>query len=270
LTPPTDDRPFFFNLLPLNRAHHAMRYLREAGVVGGNIIATMSLLTILLVCLVLVVLTIVLPLRPALHEVGRPLVVGGTAYFGLLGLGFMFVEIAFLQRLGVFLGHPAYSLSVVLFSLILTAGIGSVLSEWMPLRTRARIILWAVATALYLMLLPTWIPLALHSFAASGTAVRAAVAVALIAPGGLLMGFGFPTGMRLVQAHDRRPTPWFWGINGASGVLASVVAVAVNIAFGIHVTMILGALCYLALIPSALVIQGAAAGEQPPSVALSA
>jgi hypothetical protein len=61
------------------------------------------------------------------------------------------------------------------------------------------------------------------------------------------MGFGFPTGMHLVSDIDGRPTPWFWGINGAAGVLASIVAVASSIAFGIHATLALGGICYLAL-----------------------
>ena len=70
-------------------------------------------------------------------------------------------------------------------------------------------------------------------------------------PVGFLMGFAFPTGMRLVETIDREPTPWFWGINGATGVLASVLAVMIGMSFGINVTMLLAGLCYLALIPIA-------------------
>ncbi|MFL6950570.1 MAG: hypothetical protein ACJ8FU_20460, partial [Xanthobacteraceae bacterium] len=68
--------------------------------------------------------------------------------------------------------------------------------------------------------------------------------VLVVAPLGLLLGFGFPTGMRLVNAIDPRPTPWFWAINGAAGVLAASIAVAVNIAFSINVSIWLGAACY--------------------------
>jgi hypothetical protein len=70
---------------------------------------------------------------------------------------------------------------------------------------------------------------------------RGASAVAIIAPAGLLMGFGFPTGMRLVMKQSTKPAPWFWGINGAAGVLGSVMAVAVSISLGIKVTLIVGA-----------------------------
>ena len=68
------------------------------------------------------------------------------------------------------------------------------------------------------------------------------------------MGFAFPTGMMLVERIDREPTPWFWGINGATGVLASVAAVMIGMAFGINVTMMLAGGCYLALIPVALAL----------------
>ncbi len=79
----------------------------------------------------------------------------------------------------------------------------------------------------------------------------------LIGSAGLLMGYGFPTEMRLVtSAHDRQKS-WFWGINGASGVLASALAVACSIAYGIDMTLILGALCYLLLIPAALALAAA-------------
>lgn len=63
------------------------------------------------------------------------------------------------------------------------------------------------------------------------------------------MGFGFPTGIRLVSLVDQRPTPWFWGINGAAGVLASILAVGTSIVVGISVTLMAGAVCYLLLIP---------------------
>src|SRR5262249_59990187 len=93
-------------------------------------------------------------------------------------------------------------------------------------------------------------------FDSAALLVRAIVCVAIISPAGVLMGFAFPIGMRLVSAVDRRPTPWFWGINGAAGVLASVLAVGTNIALGISATLCLGAACYLLLIPDVLLLFG--------------
>ena len=163
------------------------------------------------------------------------------------------VEIGLLQRMSVFLGHPIYSLTVVLFTLILATGLGSLLSDRIVLDGRLRFSIWAVLVGGYILGLPLWLPDLFPAFGGSGLLVRAAVCVAAIAPAGVLMGFGFPTGMRLISLIDRKPTPWLWGVNGAAGVLASIVAVACSIAYGISVTLMVGGICYLLLIPTTLV-----------------
>jgi SAM-dependent methyltransferase len=256
LTPPTDDRPFFFNQLPLTRAHKAlnMQAFEKPGVLSGNIVASATLLLIVVLAAVLVLVTIVVPMRPAIRESEPRLVAAGTAYFVLIGLGFMFVEIGLLQRLSVFLGHPIYSLSIVLFSIILFTGLGSLASDRIALDRSGAFTAWAVLVAAYVLALPLLLPNMLQGFAGAGTLVRATLAVLMIAPGAFLMGFGFPNGMRLVMQHDQRPTPWFWGMNGAAGVLGSAIAVAISITFGIDTTLSLGALCYLALIPAAHIL----------------
>jgi hypothetical protein len=258
LTPPTDERPFFFNQLPLFRPWRAIEQAVHSqgtgGVIAGNVTATLTLIILFLASLLVVNRAIVYPLRPAIADVGRRLAVGGTAYFLLIGAGFMCAEIGLLQRLSVFLGHPIYSLSIVLFSLILTTGIGSLISDKLPLDTRPRFVLWALLAAVYLASLPVWLPAALHAFESATLMLRAPLCVAVIAPAGLMMGFGFPTGMRFISAIDRRPTPWFWGINGAAGVLASSAAVVVSIALGIYVTFLISACCYALLIPAGLLI----------------
>jgi hypothetical protein len=91
--------------------------------------------------------------------------------------------------------------------------------------------------------------------------LRAGIAVLVLIPAGFLMGFGFPTGMRLVSEVDARPTPWFWGINGAAGVLAASVAVLTSIAFDIDTTLWIGALCYLLLPAPALSLAELMAGR---------
>jgi hypothetical protein len=216
-------------------------------VLSGNVLATLTLLVILLVSMALVTATIVVPLRPALREVGGPLVVGGTIYFALLGFGFMCVEMGLLQRCSMFLGHPIYSLSVVLFSLILSTGLGSWLSDRWRLDSARRFLVWSLLLSAYLTSLPFWLPTTFETFERAMIVTRCVLTAVVLAPAGVLMGFGFPTGMRLTAAKDPRPTAWFWGINGAAGVLASVLAVAVSITAGIHVTLWLGAASYLAL-----------------------
>jgi hypothetical protein len=257
LSAPNDERPFFFNTLPLFspwRVFNLARHNEFAGAVGGNIWATLTLLFLFLLSLLVVIRTIVYPLAPAIGDIGRRLAIGGSAYFCLIGMGFMMAEIGLVQRMSVFLGHPVYALSIVLFSLILSTGAGSLLSDRFPLATRPQFIAWGLATAAYLFLIPFWLPDVLHNCETGQLLLRASVCVGAISPGGLLMGYGFPTGMRLVTAVDRAPAPWFWGINGATGVLASSLAIAISLAFGIYATMTISALCYALLVPAGLLI----------------
>ena len=179
---------------------------------------------------------------------------GGTAYFALIGVGFMMVEIALLQRMSVFLGHPVYALSVVLFSLILWTGFGSMASERVRLDGAAKLVTWSVASATYLFALPVWLPF-LFDLDGANLVVRAGLCVLILAPAGFLMGFGFPTGMRLVSTITTSPMPWFWGINGGAGVLAASVALVTSIAFSIDTTLRIGAACYLLVAaPAALLV----------------
>ena len=261
LSAPVDDRPFFFNQLPITTALGiivgaidpdslvgVVQLQALGGAIGGNLEASKTLLLILVLAGVCVIATIILPLRSALGQVDGRLAGGGTAFFALIGFGFMLIEIGFLQKFSIFLGHPVYALSVVLFSIILSAGAGSALSDRFVL-TPVRLAVWSVLLTAYIAVIALATePLLLEADRAP-LAARVALCVALIAPAGVLMGFGFPTGMRLISAVDKRPTPWFWGINGAMGVLASIVAVVISMAWGISVTLVVGAACYLLLIP---------------------
>lgn len=251
----TDNRPFFFNQLRFRHIPEVLPRLArgelDGGVLRGNLIASVALLLILVIAAAAVVVTIVLPLRHALRSAPRRLVTAGTAYFALIGTGFMFAEISLLQYFGIFLGHPIYALGVCLFSLILSTGVGSFASERLPLSTPRRIVGWAALVALYLFGSQAVLPQVFDGASSSPLWIRIAVSVAVLAPAGFLMGFAFPTGMRLVERIGREPMPWFWGINGATGVLASVLAVMIGIEAGIHVTMIAAGCCYLLLIPAA-------------------
>jgi hypothetical protein len=256
LSVPTDNRPFFFSQLRFRNIPRMLPSLANntlgLGVLRGNLIASIVLVLILAIAAIAVVVTILLPLRRAVRGVSPSLVAAGTAYFSLIGAGFMFAEISLLQYFGVFLGHPIYAMSVCLFSLILSTGVGSIASGWLPLASRAKIVLWGLGVTLYLLAAQAALPAVFERMAAQPLSGRVVVALAALLPAGFLMGFGFPTGMALVERIDKHPTPWFWGINGATGVLASVIALMVGMAFGINVTMILAAACYLLLIPIGL------------------
>jgi predicted membrane-bound spermidine synthase len=265
VSPPTDARPFFFNQLRFthpNDIFFALREWRDGETLdsgsgwSGNLIAVGTLFLVILLSAIVVAYVVILPTRSAVRQVDRQLALVGSGYFLLIGLGFMFAEIGLIQRISVFLGHPVYALSIGLFSIILSTGLGSLLSERLTPSRTGHFVFWLGLLAGYLVLLPLWLPDLLQSSLATATLPwRALTSVAVIFPAGLLMGFGFPTGMRLISRLDARLTPWLWGVNGASGVLAAGIAVACSIGFSIDVTIRVGGACYAILLLFALLLQ---------------
>lgn len=255
--PPTDARPFFFNML---RPGAWLRGVTttDGGVISGNLRATSTLVAILVVALAFVAGAIVLPLamrgRPALP--GASLAAGLT-YFTLIGVGFMCAQVAFLQRFSVLLGHPTYALVVVLFSMILFAGLGSYLSDRAVGRRGERFLLWTWLLAVALVATASSIAAVCGTAVAWSTPTRIAVVLAIVAPLSIVLGFCFPFGARLVQARDAAAVAWMWGANGAAGVVASIAAVMLAMTFGIEANLWVAAAVYAAL---PLVARGLARG----------
>ena len=247
-SPPTDDRPFFFNMLkPASFARADS--LPSEGVARGNIYATTTLVVLFLITTCLVLAMIVWPLlahgRPPMD--GRAFG-GSLLYFAGIGLGFMLVQMALLQRFSIYLGHPTYTLSITLFSMILFAGIGSYFSDRLVAGRPRRERLLPFAAAGGLLLLLAALPPATRTTIGYSLAVRTIVVVALLGPLSALLGMFFPTGLRLVNRLSPPAAAWMWGINGAFSVLGSVVAVGVSIFVGIHANLLAAAALYGALV----------------------
>jgi len=252
LSPSYDDRPFFFQQLRITDPSSLLNAIRSSdGVARGNLKAVLSLVLIIILSLALVLVTILVPSLPSLRHVELRIVLLGSTYFLLIGLGFMFVEMGLIQRISVYLGHPIYGLAIGLFGIIVSTGLGSLLSSRISLLRGTRLLVWVGLLGIYIAALPYWLPALIDAFASAALPVRAMVALTAIVPCGVLMGFGFPTGMQIVNSIDQRPTPWFWAINGAAGVLASGLAVIISINFSISTTLWCGAVSYFLLGPIA-------------------
>jgi predicted membrane-bound spermidine synthase len=246
LLPPTDDNPYFFNMLRLGGIGYALSL--EDNNVTGNIKAAAYLLMLVGVLSVLALLTVILPLvarasGSALELVRRPRFRAGAAYFALIGLGFMLVEIALIQRFGVYLGHPINALGVLLFTIILATGVGSLASERLPIASRAVPFVPAAIAAAIGLYVPLTSAVIAHTIMLEWLP-RAVITVAMLFPVGLLLGLCFPLGMRMTRSEEAAFTPWFWALNGIMGVLGSCLAVMVSILLGIASSLLLGALCY--------------------------
>ena len=246
-SPPTDARPFFFNMVrPL--AWWRTGIVSDRGVMAGNLRATGTLVTIFAVSLAFVAGTIVIPLtvrgRPALP--GRSLV-AALGYFAVIGTAFMLTQVAFLQRFSVLLGHPTYALAVVLFAMILFTGLGSYASDRV-LGHHAQRFGWYMAG-----LAAGLVGIGLTVAALCATAVawslpwRIGTVLAVVAPISALLGLCFPHGARLVQQRDPAALAWMWGANGGASVLASIGAVIVSMTFGIEANLLAAGAAYATL-----------------------
>jgi hypothetical protein len=165
-------------------------------------------------------------------------------YFAGIGLGFMLVGGAGGQRFSIYLGHPTYTLSITLFSMILFAGIGSYLSDQLVPRWPASQAMLPLVAAASLGLLLALVPVVTRATIGYGLGLRSAIVVALLGPLSALLGFFFPVGLRLVNRISPDASAWMWGINGACSVLGSIVAVATSIFVGIHADMLAAAVLY--------------------------
>jgi hypothetical protein len=221
-----------------------VRRWQDQGIVSFNMKAVGVLGVLLTTVVLMTTACIVVPLMQAGRGVRLEGAARYLAYFAAIGLGFMLIEISQLQRLTIFLGHPSYSLSVVLFSLLVSSGLGSLSTARVtaPKAAARHRLLLAIAILAAFGLLT---PLVTHRFEASSTPIRIALSVTLLFPIGFLMGMAFPLGMRLALRHAPLLTPWFWGVNGAASVCASVLAVVIAIGAGISAAFWTGTVCYL-------------------------
>jgi hypothetical protein len=246
-SPPTDARPFFFNMVK-PRAWWSGSTTSDGGVVAGNLRATSTLTAIAGVSAAFVIGTIVLPLvlrvRPAMPS-GR--LAAGLSYFALIGTAFMLAQVAFLQRFSVLLGHPTYALAVVLFSMILFTGLGSLLSDQVLRQSGSRFTAGMVALGAGLVLTGLTIAPLCAVAVAWPLPARVASVLAVVAPLSVLLGLCFPYGARLVQQRDPSALAWMWGANGGAAVLASNAAVMVSMSFGIEANLLLAGAAYLVL-----------------------
>jgi len=168
---------------------------------------------------------------------------GFLVYFLALGLGFLLIEISFVQKYVLLLGYPTYSLSVTIFSLLVFAALGAALSRrgWV---NPGRMLIRLLAVTLVLLsgevLLLPWLR---EQLLASSLATRIAFTVALQLPLGVVLGMYFPTGLELLRQREPRLIPWAWAVNGVASVVASVLAVLLGMAIGFSgVTFVAGAI----------------------------
>ncbi len=250
ISPATDNRPYFFNffkwqLLPelfSKRGSGGMGLLEWGYPV---LIATVLQATFVSILLILLPLFIVKKRKSKGNEQTQKKRV--FIYFLLLGLAFLFVEIAFIQKFILFLGHPLYAVAVVLCAFLIFAGLGSQYSNHLQERIKGFFnpSVYAITgiVAFSLLYLIT-LPLLLHWLTAWPNLVKIMISFLLIAPLAFCMGMPFPLG--LARLGDKAPDliPWAWAINGCASVLSAVLATVLAIHFGFTVVILLAVSLY--------------------------
>jgi hypothetical protein len=235
LSPPTDDRPFFFQTVPiLGRV--------DAGLVARLSVNEQSVVLLRQLIAVVLLLAGILFFLPFAVWRGRRRAPGfwtGSLYFAGIGLAFLFVEISWIHRFILYLGHPSYATTVVLAAMLLGAGAGSLTASRVPVDRvrRSGLALPAVVAGVGLALPPIF----------AGTLGwplpgRVAISLVLLLPPSFLMGFPFPVGMIRFPEENRA---WFWAMNGAFSVVASVTSLALSMIWGYALVGMTGAVLYL-------------------------
>jgi spermidine synthase len=248
VSPVTDNTPFFFFTLKAGQVL-GEKGLRE-GIDWKVNLGVLVLFLVLAISLLAVLAFLVLPL--ALKRIGTRQSPLPLLYFVAVGLGYILVEIAFIQRFVLFLGHPTYALTVVIFLLMLSSGAGSLFSRlWLPRAEMGWLpLLLVVATLLtYVIFLPSRLAL----LVGLPIEYRLVISAVLLIPLGFLMGMPFPTGLRALAAAPAPEFPaspdnaveWAWAMNAAASVLGSVLAMVIAIQFGLTATLACGAAAYL-------------------------
>jgi hypothetical protein len=248
IEPSTDQRPYFFNFFKW-RVLPEVLALRKRGGAGlvdwGYLVLVATLVQAISAGAVLILLPLVACRRSwTTGTTGRM-----GVYFFLLGLAFLFTEMAFIQKFILFLSHPLYSVAVVLAGFLVFAGLGSACTGWVAQRTgnslqravRAAVTAIGVIVLIYLWLLP----LLFEHLAGLADASRVLVSLVLIAPLAFCMGMPFPLGLKRLAGQAPDFIPWAWGINGFASVVSAALATLLAIEFGFNVVLCSALMFYL-------------------------
>jgi len=250
LQPATDDRPYFFHFFRWRTLAEVLALKGRGGLALLEwgypvVIATLIQALVLGGLLTLVPLWLFLRRTPgtlAGARLGRLML-----YFTALGLAFMLVEIAFIQKFILFLSHPVYAVALVLTSFLLLAGLGSRLAQRFQAPPLARRVvgLASLVIATLTLIYVLGLPVAFHQLMGLTEEVKFALAVLLIAPLAFAMGMPFPLGLASVAARTPTLVPWAWAMNGFASVVGAVLATLLAIHWGFTAVVILAALLYL-------------------------
>ncbi|MFN7995268.1 MAG: hypothetical protein U0Q18_16790 [Bryobacteraceae bacterium] len=247
ITPVTDNHPFFFYTV---QPRDILAFLRNASTRSADykinravpLLYALMAISILATAIILVLPPVVLGTRLP----RQPGVLRFLLYFICIGAGYILIEVALIQKFVLFLGHPTYALTVVIFSMLVSSGLGSYFSERVVGDRGARLPLVLVAIACLVALLAAVVSPLLTAGVGLPLFVKFVITVILISPAGFVMGMPFPTGLKRLEEWHKPSVRWAWSLNAAASVLGSVGALVCAIYSGLVETLLAGGLLYIA------------------------
>jgi spermidine synthase len=246
ITPVTDDRPFFFyTVQPRDLGAFLIQTGNKSADAKVNV-AVPKLFSALAVSVAAVGIILLLP--PLLLGTKLPRersVQWFLVYFLAIGVGYILIEVALIQKFVLFLGHPTYALTVVIFSMLISSGLGSFVSRRLVGDQNNRLIVVLAIAAALVGLLAAMVQPVLSAGVGLPLFVKIAATVLMIAPAGFAMGIPFPTGLRLLERRHPASVRWAWSLNAAASVLGSVGALVLALYLGLVETLLIGAALYV-------------------------
>ncbi|MGH9665828.1 MAG: hypothetical protein ACRD9L_15485 [Bryobacteraceae bacterium] len=246
VSPIGDDRPFFFYTV---QPRDIWQFLRHANVNSEDYKinkAVPILFDLLIVSLLATALILMLPRLLLGSRLPKERgVMTFLWYFLFIGAGYILIQVALIQKFVLFLGHPTYALTVIIFSMLIASGVGSYCSRTLVAGSSARLraVLFGVPV-LVVVLAFTLSPLS-ESGVGLPLWLKIGITVAVIAPVAFLMGMPFPSGLSRLEQRHRPSVRWAWSLNAAASVLGSVMAIILAIYLGLRLTLVIGGSLYL-------------------------
>jgi hypothetical protein len=257
LAVPTDDSPFiehFYRVRTLfDREMNARQFepfWADANLwsftLGNGRYSDLSLYVILLQAVLLSGIFIIWPLlrfkRDGISTSGSGRLL---LYYFCLGIGFILIEISFIQKYILFIGYPVYAVAVILFAVLIAAGLGSYFSSLIKVTIVRKIELVLIALILLAVFQVFVIPKLFSEFISVSFPARVLLSVVFILPAGFFMGIPFPTALSWTSRHHPEFVPWAWGINGYATVIGSVLAVILALYLGFQAVLWISVAIYL-------------------------
>ena len=243
IRPVTDDDPFFYEFLRFRQVVDAT--------LSGDVwrIAHSGYVVLLVTIVQAVVLSAVFILVPLLLRGRTGTRIGrrgwSLGYFALLGLGFILVELVFIQKYMVVMGGPARAMSVTLFSILVFGGLGAFFSRRISLEARRSVAATALGVAALVALSILFLRFGLPWLLGLGFAARIAAGILVLAPVSFALGLPFPLGIRALERDAPELVPWAWAGNACMTVVGSILCQVVSIAAGFSTALWLAFFCYL-------------------------